>query len=113
MHSIKKKTILYKKQPQLGIKYDDGKLRFDLILPEFDEAVAKVLTFGAAKYAPNSWQHVDDRRNRYYASLMRHLNAYRKGEKLDSESGLSHLAHAACNVMFLMYAENEEVAKDE
>lgn len=96
-----------KEKKEIGLKYDDDKIRFDLIEPEFEEAVASVLTMGAKKYAPNSWQHVDDRVNRYYASLRRHINAWRKGELIDKESGLSHLAHAACNVMFLMHAERE------
>lgn len=90
---------------ELGLKYDSDKLRFDLLLPEFEECIADVLTYGAKKYAPNSWQKVEDAKNRYYASLRRHINAYRKGEKNDTESGLNHLAHAACNIMFLMYFE--------
>lgn len=97
---------------ELGLKYDEGKARFDLIEPEFEEDIAFILTMGANKYVPNSWQHVDDRANRYYAALRRHINAWRKGEKVDSESGMSHLAHAACNIMFLMHIEREE-NKDE
>lgn len=88
---------------------DDGeKLRFDLIEPEFEEDLAKVLTLGAEKYAANSWQNLPDAEDRYYAALRRHLNAYRQGEKVDEESGLSHLAHVACNVMFLAHFEREE-----
>lgn len=93
---------------EVGRKDDKGKARFDLVEPEFEEAIADVLTYGADKYAPNSWQHVEDAKERYYASLRRHINAYRKGEKIDPESGLPHLAHAACNVMFLMHFEQEE-----
>lgn len=93
---------------ETGLKYDEGKARFDLIEPEFEEDVALILTMGANKYAPNSWQNVEDGVNRYYAALRRHINAWRKGEKTDPESGMSHLAHAACNIMFLMHAEREE-----
>lgn len=91
-----------------GKKFDDLKTRLDLIEPEFIEQVGKVLTFGAQKYEPNNWQNVDDAENRYYAALMRHLLAYRKGEEKDPESGLSHLAHAACNAMFLLHFEQEK-----
>lgn len=94
-------------EQQLGLKYDENKLRFDLIIPEFEEQVAKVLTMGANKYAPNSWQYVENRKERYYASLRRHLNLWRQGETCDTESGLPHLAHAACNIMFLIYDELE------
>lgn len=90
------------------IKEDNGKLRFDLILPEFEEDMAAVLTMGAQKYEPNSWQKIKDAKNRYYAALRRHLAAWRKGEKVDPESNISHLAHVACNVMFLMYFESGE-----
>lgn len=92
----------------VGRKYDQEKNRLDLIEPEFIESVGKVLTFGAQKYEPNNWQGVEDAEDRYYAAAMRHLMAYRKGEKIDPESGLSHLEHLACNVMFLLHFEREE-----
>lgn len=40
-----------------------------------------------------------------YASMMRHLHAWWAGEDFDKESGVSHLAHAACNLMFLQHFE--------
>ena len=91
-----------------GRKDDQEKNRLDLIEPEFIEGVGKVLTFGANKYEPNSWQKVEDAENRYYAAALRHLMAWRRGEKTDPESGLSHLDHAACNIMFLQHFEREE-----
>lgn len=100
-----KPTVTDPAKVDTGRKSDSGKTRFDLLLPEFEEAVADVLTFGAAKYEPNNWQKVEDPVNRYYASLRRHLNAWRKGEKVDPESGRNHLAHVATNVMFLYYFE--------
>ena len=90
-----------------GVKHDEGKNRLDLIEPEFIEGVGEILTFGAEKYAPNSWQNVEDAQNRYYGAAMRHLLAYRKGEKVDPESGKSHLYHVACNMMFLAHWERE------
>ena len=38
-----------------GRKDDQGKARFELIAPEFLFALARVLTFGAAKYADRNW----------------------------------------------------------
>ena len=96
-------------QESVGHKNDQEKNRLDLIEPEFIEGVGKVLTFGADKYEPNNWQKVDDAENRYYAAAMRHLMAWRKGEKTDPESGISHLFHVACNIMFLQYFEREEI----
>ena len=95
-------------QAVTGRKDDQEKNRLDLIEPEFIEGVGKVLTFGADKYEPNNWQKVEDAEDRYYAAALRHLMAWRKGEKTDSESGLSHLDHVACNIMFLQHFEREE-----
>ena len=64
------------------------------------EEVVKVMTHGATKYAPGNWRHVPA--NRYWAALMRHLLAFRKGEYLDQDSGLPHLSHALCNMVFLV-----------
>ena len=91
-----------------GLKYDDGKLQYGLIPPIATRSLAQVLTFGAAKYAPNSWQTVQDGERRYLDALYRHLEAYRTGESTDSESGLSHLAHAITNVAFLLHFEQEK-----
>jgi hypothetical protein len=89
-----------------GMKYDNGKLRWDLLPIEEVEKVVDILTFGAQKYADNNWQNVDNANERYYAALMRHLTAWRKGEKIDPESGREHLAHVACNIVFLMWLDN-------
>jgi len=87
----------------VGKKYDFGKLRWDLLPVKETEAIVKVLTFGAEKYADNSWQNLPNRRERYYGALMRHLVAWRKGEIYDPESTLPHLYHVACNALFLIY----------
>lgn len=95
---------------QPGLKFDTGKNRLDLIYWPFVEGVGTVLTHGAAKYAPNNWQKVDDGINRYFAAAMRHLIAYRNGERLDPDSGLPHLSHAATNMMFLQYLTFQEAS---
>lgn len=91
-----------------GRKDDDGKIRFDLIDPHFTEGVAKVLTHGAAHYSPNNWKLVEDAKHRYTAAVHRHLNSWQRGEDLDRHSGLHHLEHVACNIMFLLYGERNE-----
>ena len=88
-----------------GKKYENGKLRYDLIPPEVLESLAKVLTYGSEKYGANNWQGLADFEPRYYAALQRHLNAWRQGEAADKESGLHHLEHALCNVAFLLWGE--------
>ena len=89
-----------------GTKYDENKLRFDLIIPEFEEAMAKVLTHGAQKYGENNWQKVEGAKARYTAALQRHLNEYRKGCMYDPDSGCEHLAQIAVNAMFLHWFYN-------
>ncbi len=92
---------------QQNQKFDDEKLRFDLIPPEILTAIAEVLSFGAKKYGPNNWQQLDNFNSRFTAALMRHLNAWRSGETNDPESGKSHLCHMACNIAFLIWKESQ------
>lgn len=77
-----------------GTKYDAGKLRLDLIHPEVLEALGKVYTYGATKYGDRNWENGLDE-DRLIAASRRHQLAYAKGEQLDQESGLPHLAQAA------------------
>lgn len=91
----------------LGLKDDGGKPRPDLIQPEFLEAIARIMAFGAEKYEENSWQGVEPKR--YVAAALRHFYAYMRGEHIDSESGESHLAHCACNIMFLFHFETKHL----
>lgn len=102
-------------QSTLGRKYDDGKLRYDLIPSECMEALARILTYGANKYEANNWQNLEDYYNRYYAANERHIQKWRQGEDYDQESGELHLAHAFTNVCFLLWKklkENKENGKE-
>ena len=86
-----------------SLKYDDGKVRMDLVPLECVESIAKVLTYGAKKYADNSWQDLPDFWKRYKAALLRHLTAIDKGELIDKESGLYHIDQVLTNAMFLSW----------
>jgi len=89
----------------VGRKDDRGKPQWDLLPVASVRSIVEVLTFGAKKYAPNAWQSVPEARRRYYAATMRHLAAWWEGERLDEESGLPHLAHAGCCLLFLLAFE--------
>lgn len=91
-----------------GVKDDKEKLMYNLIPESSIEGLAEVLTMGAIKYTPNGWKEVPNGTERYYAALMRHLLAFRKGEKIDPESGLHHLKHVLTNVAFLLELDNEQ-----
>jgi hypothetical protein len=88
-----------------GQKHDEGKLDWTLLPPEALEEVVKVLQHGALKYGRDNWRRVPDGRRRYIAAAHRHLHAVSLGELTDPESGLPHLAHAVCSLLFAGYFE--------
>lgn len=92
-------------------KFDREKPRWDLLNFSLVRSIVTVLTYGARKYGPNTWQKVPNGEARYLAALMRHLDAYQSGERLDPESGISHLWHAFCNLYFMVWFERRRWAK--
>ncbi len=78
------------------LKHDAEKPRPALIPVGFVMEMGRVMAYGAKKYAVDNWQKCDDVR-RYYDAALRHVLAVVDGEENDPESGLSHLAHAACS----------------
>ena len=90
-----------------GIKYDDNKLDWSLLPFKQVEEVVKVLQLGAKKYAPDNWQYVQPYKLRYFNAAMRHLISWFKGERYDAESGINHLAHAICCLLFMMWHDME------
>ena len=85
-----------------GRKFDNDKPEYGLLPPNALHEKVKVLTYGAKKYARDNWKFVPDSKRRYFDALQRHLWAWKKGEQLDHETGLYHLAHAACCLDFLL-----------
>ena len=83
-----------------GLRFNQGKLRFDLVHPFAHEQMVKVLTKGAEKYTERNWEKGMTWSN-VIASLKRHLQAIESGEDFDPETGLLHAAHVACNAHFL------------
>ena len=88
------------------IKHDNGKPMISLIDPKFIEGLAEVMTQGANKYGRNNWQECKEP-HRYLDALLRHTLKYWDGEKVDTESGKSHLYHIAFNAMALDYLDNK------
>lgn len=90
-----------------GTKLDDGKRRYDLLPWRELGVVVDVVTFGCRKYGPKNWQAVENGGERFVAAAMRHVAAHAEGERTDSETGLPHLAHAACSLLFAMWFDGE------
>lgn len=84
---------------KLGVKFDTNKPQMELLSPMWVEGVAKVLTFGAKKYSSHNWRK-GIHQSRLIGAALRHLFAYLRGQNYDPETGLSHLAHASCCIMF-------------
>jgi len=91
-----------------GNKYDADKPRWDLLPHEALRHVVEVLTYGSRKYAPENWRKVEGWQWRYYGACLRHLAAWKLGEKIDKESGKRHLAHAVCCLLFLLELDRGE-----
>lgn len=91
-----------------GLRDNKGKARLSLVPAELEEAVAQVIwnsskDSGLGKYPLHNWKKGLPW-SEVAESAMRHLKAFaQKGEDTDPESGLDHLAHAACNVAFLLW----------
>lgn len=96
----------------LGERYNSDKAPVSMVLeaPHAIEGCAKVLCFGANKYARANWRkgllvtEIID-------SLARHLIAFTAGEDSDQDSGLPHVDHIMCNALFLaeMYHTREDL----
>lgn len=85
-----------------GVKYDGGKPPWHLLAWDAIRLVVLVLAFGAKKYADRNWER-GIAHSRTFAAAQRHLFAwYQDREDNDPETGLHHLAHAICELMFAL-----------
>jgi len=95
-----------------GIKNDSDKRQWWYIFPlwEFIEEVVDVLQYGDIKYPAedgSNWMRLDQPQRRFQSALTRHLSLYLQGEKIDQETGKSHLAHLITNALFLMWFDKK------
>ena len=95
-----------------GLRYNSGKMRWSLLsIPALMELI-KVLEFGAKKYDSWNWSKGMSW-TETYDCLLRHMQKWMAGEDRDDETGLSHLAHAMCNAMFLLHFIVTGTGKDD
>lgn len=93
-----------------GMKFDGEKPDYSLVPFGALDEVVKVLTYGAKKYDRFNWEKVE--RHRYEAAALRHISAYMQGEKFDPETGINHMAHAVCSLMFLTEFDLKDKKKE-
>lgn len=89
-------------------KFGDLKPRYSLLPYAQLEEVVKVLTYGAKKYSDSGWKELETGLDQFFSTTMEYLIAWKKGEKLNPKSELPYLAHAACNILFLMWHDEKE-----
>lgn len=92
------------KDPNIGIKFDQGKEPLDLIPYEALREIAIVLGKGAERYQPFNWCSGISYR-RLLSATERHIGKYKSGEDIDPDFKTNHLANAACNLLFILYYE--------
>jgi hypothetical protein len=95
-----------------AIKHDQEKNRLDLLPIRPLEEIGKVLTHGAVKYTENNWRN-GFKWSRLIGAAMRHLFSFARGEDNDPETGLSHLAHLGCCVLFLLEHKLSSLGEDD
>jgi hypothetical protein len=92
------------KQLKEATKFDDGKRDWSLLPLDSVEEIVKVLEFGAFKYSAHNWSSNGGfKYTRVINATLRHIFAFMRGQDNDTETGLSHLAHAGCNILFMLY----------
>ena len=95
-----------------GKKNDAGKAPLALLPASALVEIAYVLDFGMRKYAAWNWK-AGFAWSRLASACLRHVFAWLAGENRDPESGLSHLAHAACCLLFLLDFEKNKIGQDD
>lgn len=95
-----------------GARFNTGKPDFSLLPLCTLEDEVRVWMYGQKKYAAWNWAK-GMLWSVPFACAMRHMAAWQRGEELDAESGLPHLAHAMCNLrMLTLYAKNYKQGDD-
>lgn len=105
-----------------GRKDDLAKLQWHLLPLGPVREIVRVMQWAAVDkkptpYPPNNWKRVPEAQQRYYDAAMRHLTEwwekYESGDpnRNDHESGLPILAHVGCCVVFLLWFELTQTAK--
>jgi hypothetical protein len=86
--------------------------RYSLIPVEALDIMARLYAFGAEKYEAHNWRNGYEW-SKSFDSLFRHATSALKGEDIDPETGLPHLAGAAFHCFTLMVFMEEHPEFDD
>lgn len=88
------------------MKADTSKTKWGLLPWDALKVVVHVFMSGNNKEGrkPNDWKANPDS-DIYFDATMRHLTSWVTGERVDPESGRSHLAHAICCLLIMLWGE--------
>ena len=89
--------------PDQSAKADAGKPRLSLVPMQIVWDIERIRSFGNMKYKdPDNWKTVEP--ERHFEAFLRHVVKAWDGDhmQIDPESGLLHLAHAACDLSFFL-----------
>jgi len=96
-----------------GLRYDQGKLRWDLLPPDAIEELVRVYTEGAKKYEDRNWEK-GMRYGTCVRALKSHLNKWEKGAEFDEElTECRHLAMVAWNALAILTYQLRGVGTDD
>ena len=94
-------------------KDDANKLMWDLVPWDAMEDVVGVLNHGAVKYDYRNWEN-GMKWSRLFSAAMRHMVSwFQFREDKDKESGISHLSHAICCLLFILSYELRKSGEDD
>ncbi len=80
-------------------KNKEGKYKPSLIYTSLLKEISKVREHGIKKY-DSSEDWLTTEAIRHFDAAIRHIRAHIDNEIFDKDSGFTHLAHAASNIMF-------------
>lgn len=114
LRSYIKETFEVKEEINYHAKQDYGKAKLSLAPRRIIWDVAAIREYGNNKYpdgGPDNWKGIEP--ERYRDAAYRHFLGYLDDPKsVDSESGLPHLWHLACNIAFLCEMEDIYLSKN-
>ena len=114
--NLLKKIKMYQEKEEKALRYNEGKLEWNLIDFKSLEPLVKTLMYGKNKYTKNGVSGADNWKKgmdpkKILDSLLRHVTALSDGEEVDPESGELHVGAIFANALFYSYYTYTEEGK--